>query len=613
MHRTSRYLVGLALLAGSLGSLHAQPEFPTPREVPVATPEIPAPFSVDSLRESIRFLAGDLLAGRRTGTKENLEAAKYIADKFRAAGLVPLSGGDGYFHTFEYLAGAENGSGNALTISGPGGAPVAAVMGKDFFPLSFSASASLDAPVAFAGYGISAKDQNYDDYAGIDARGKIVVVMRFSPEGNNPHGAFARHAAIAAKVATARDHGAAGIIFINPPLDSAAMLAGSFDRSFTNAGIPAITVRDGMFDAVRDPKGRSLTAVQKAIDSLRAPASFVPAGYTAKLVTDVRLRREQVPNVVGVLPGSDPKLRDEFIVVGGHFDHLGWGGEGSLHGGKDPAIHHGADDNASGTAGVMALAQYWSGMTSMRHKRSIIFIAFNGEEEGLLGSAALVASPSFPTDKVVAMINMDMIGRLDSVNLIVQGTGTSPSWKDLLDRTNGVRFNLKKVEDGFGPSDHSSFYSKGIPVLFFFTGLHSDYHRPSDVWEKINYEGESRVLQYVADVMGVIDASAERPPFTKTQSSAERSSSGFSVYVGTIPDYAYDGKGLRLTGVAEGGPAQRAGLKEGDIIMRMGEKGINNIYDYTYALGEFKPKQIVEVEFIRDDKTMTAKVEMGRR
>jgi Zn-dependent M28 family amino/carboxypeptidase len=327
---------------------------------------------------------------------------------------------------------------------------------------------------------------------------------------------------------------------------------------------------------------------------------------------DVSVRRGQVPNVLGLIPGNDPALRDEWIVVGAHFDHLGTGGEGSLYGGKDPAIHHGADDNASGTAGVVTLARRFAAEGGNR--RSLLFVGFNGEEEGLLGSASLIEEGVIPTGNVAAMINMDMIGRLDSNRLIVEGMGTSPVWDSLVPAVNRDRFSLKLGRNGFGPSDHASFYAKDVPVLFFFTGMHRDYHRPSDTWEKLNYDGEARIVGLVGDLIHAIDARPARPPFTKVPDSVSgKANMGFRVYVGTIPDYAYEGKGLRLSGVAEGGPAQKGGLKEGDIITRVASKEVNNIYDYTYVLGELKPKQSVEIEFLRGGSPMKTTVIVGSR
>lgn len=563
---------------------------------------------VDRLREHVRFLAGDELAGRRPPEPGNARAAEYIAAAFREAGLEPLAGGDGYYHTFEYAAGLDLGGNNSLFITTPGN-PISLLPGDRYNPLGFSSNGNASGALVFVGYGITAKDENYDDYAGIDAAGKIVVMMRYSPDGDNPHGALARYASFAQKVRTAREHGAAAVIVINQPSESSKPIPVTLDRNFTNVGLPVVFAAHTVFNTANDPSGRTLAALQKHIDSARTPASFVMAKHSAVLSVELHQRRVRVPNVVGVVPGSDPRLRDEIIVIGGHFDHLGMGGEGSLHGSHEPAIHHGADDNASGTAGVMELARMFA--AARTNRRTLVFMGFNGEEMGLLGSAAFMANPPIAAERIVTMINLDMIGRLDS-NLIVQGTGTSPWWNAMLNDYNAGRFPLKMVEDGFGPSDHSSFYAKNIPVLFFFTGLHSDYHRPSDTWEKVNYPGLGRVVNFVAGMARAIDARDERPPFTKTQSAA-RTSGGFKVYVGTIPDYGYDGKGLRLSGVAEGGPAQKAGLKEGDVIVRMGSREINNIYDYTDALGAFKPKERVDVVFLRGTERQTASVELGSR
>lgn len=571
-------------------------------------------ISPSRIREIVRYLASDELAGRRTGTAENRQAAKFIAEAFAKAGLRPIPGSTSYEQTFDYAVGVEIGGGNlfSMVVGRPELTLVAETVGREFNPAGFSESGKVKGDLLFAGYGITAPKLGYDDYAGVDAHGKIVLLMRYSPDGGNPHGDFGHYAEMSAKVANAREHGAAGIIIINQPQDSAELPRVQLERNFGNVGLPTIFALSTIFDRLRDPAGRTLAQVQGRIDSTRRPASFAPAGWSANVGTDVKTRREQVPNVLGFLPGSDPKLRDEWIVVGGHFDHLGWGGEGSLYAGKDSAIHHGADDNASGTAGVIALAERFGARGGNRHP--ILFVAFNGEEEGLLGSASLLKDGVIPAENVAAMINMDMIGRLDSNHLIVEGIGTSPLWDSLVPAVNHDRLTLKLGKSGYGPSDHASFYAKNIPVLFLFTGTHRDYHRPSDTWEKVNYDGEARVVGLVNDLVQAIDARPERPPFTKvTESSAERANMGFKVYVGTIPDYAYEGKGLRLSGVSEGGPAQKAGLTEGDIIMKLASKEINNIYDYTYVLGELKPKQTVEVEFLRGGKTMKVNVLLGSR
>ncbi len=581
-----------------------------------------APVAVDSwrhvderVREHIKYLASDQLAGRRPGTEGNRLAAEYIGRAFDRIGLWPLPPGratdgfEAFYHRFSYLSGVEFGPKNGLTIQSPAGQNLIQ-LGTQFSPMTFSSSGSVSAPLLFAGYGITVSDTGYDDYRGVDAKGKIVVVMRYSPDGEGIHGELARYGAWSSKVRTARDHGASGIIFINRPGDSAALVRLDLNRGFTDAGIPSVFALSTIFSGLRDPRGRTLEQLQKAIDADKRPASFDMPGWSADLSTDITLQRDSVPNVVGMLPGTDPVLKDQYIVIGAHFDHLGMGGEGSLYSGHDSAIHHGADDNASGTAGMLVLAERLEREHTNRH--SIIFVAFNAEEEGLLGSAEIVKSFPIPLEKVTTMINLDMIGRLDSNKLAVEGTGSSPGWEPMLQRVNNNRFRLKFTQDGFGRSDHSSFYAKNVPVLFFYTGAHSDYHRPGDTWEKINYPGEVSVLRYVHDVFSTIDSMETPPPFTKVKSAA-RASGGFSVYVGTIPDYGYEGKGLRLTGVSEGGPAATAGIHAGDVIVRMGSKKIDNIYDYTDALGTFRPKERVEIEVLREGKPVVVNVVLGSR
>lgn len=569
-----------------------------------------------SIQQHLQALASDSMEGRRTGTAGNIKAANYIRDRFMESGLqmVQGKGMEGYFNPFEYTIGvqAEPGNKGSIVRTANGRKDTThLVMDRNFTPLGFTGPGPVEGDIVFVGYGISAPDLNYDEYAGMNVEGKIVLMLRHSPDGTNPHGDFATHSAFARKVIAAREHGAAGIIFVDSPADGDILIPLRLDRSFTNAGIVAVSVHASVFADMRDARGRTLAQMQRDMDSTRTPTSFAPAGYRAVLAPAVRVLRASVPNVIGLLPGNDPKLREEFVVLGAHFDHLGRGGEGSLKPG-DTAIHYGADDNASGTAGLIVLADYFAKTRS--NGRSIIFTAFNGEEEGLLGSAAMVANPPFPLNKVVAMINMDMIGRLDSSKLVVYGIGTSPDFRGVLDSINDKeRLTLRMVEDGYGPSDHTSFYLKDIPVLAMFTGTHVDYHRSSDTWDKINYPGAADILNFTANIMHWLSHHPERLAFIKTQNNATRSGTGFRVYVGTIPDYAYEGKGLRLSGVSPGGPAEKAGLREGDILIKMGPKTINNIYDYTYALGEFRPKEKVELEFLRDGISNKVMVELGTR
>ncbi|HEY0084061.1 MAG TPA: M20/M25/M40 family metallo-hydrolase, partial [Pyrinomonadaceae bacterium] len=321
-------------------------------------------------------------------------------------------------------------------------------------------------------------------------------------------------------------------------------------------------------------------------------------------------------NVVGILEGSDEKLKHEVVVIGAHYDHLGRGGQGSLAS-RAGEIHHGADDNASGVAGLLELARTFAeGRRSVR--RTMVFIAFGGEEEGLLGSSYYVRNPALPLARMVAMINLDMVGRMKENKLIVGGVGTSAEWKQWIARANGAtpgrRFALTMTEDGFGPSDHASFYAQRTPVLFFWTGTHEDYHKPSDTADRINYEGERQIVSFITDIVRFVDASDARPTYTvaKTDAVAGRST-GFRVYLGTIPNYAEGGAGLKLDGVREDSPAAKAGLKAGDVIMRLGEHNVRNVYDYTYALGQMQAGVEYDVEAVRGGERLKLKLTPAAR
>jgi hypothetical protein len=290
-----------------------------------------------------------------------------------------------------------------------------------------------------------------------------------------------------------------------------------------------------------------------------------------------------------MIEGSDPVLKNEVIIIGAHYDHLGRGGEGS--GSLAPTsgeIHHGADDNASGTAGVLELARLFN---AQKPKRTIVFMAFSGEEEGLLGSNYYVNHPLLPLANTVAMINMDMIGRMKDQRLIIGGVGTAKEWRDTISADADKAFQLTLNEDGFGPSDHSSFYAKQIPVLFFWTGTHNDYHKPSDTSDKIDYADEARILEMVARIINRLDSADKRLTYTIAKSDPAPRTGGFRVYLGTIPNYSDSNDGLLLDGVRENSPAAKAGLKAGDKIVKIGDHHIRNVYDYTAALGEMKAGQ----------------------
>ena len=658
--------------------------------VPVVAQQQGARPSVERLRAHITYLASDKLEGRRTGSAGAKLAAEYIAREFARYGLRRSIGVDlpgmsileadsprRYLQEFPYVASVELGKGNVLES---GKNPFAGKnlvrglafrIGEDWMPLGFSSSGSVEnAQVAFVGYGITASELKYDDYQGVDVKNKVVFAFSGTPDGDNPHGQFARHEDTRWKAIAARNAGAKALVIIaqeeNFKEDRLSRLR--YDNSGGEAGLPVLVISRQAAARFFHIDGRKLSTLELALKdaaqrSMKAgvtdtnlPVPYILDIHEANLGEDVRLTvstdiiRREVPatNVVGVLPGSDPKLKDETIVIGAHYDHLGRGGEGSLAP-REGDIHHGADDNASGVAGLLELARIFSAQQP-RPKRTLVFIAFSGEEEGLLGSSFYVNHPIMPLARTVAMINMDMIGRLKDGKLIVGGAGTAPEWRSLIDRANliedvvvttpgkapvrqtqkqtirlkagvpltisresGKLFELTLNEDGYGPSDHSSFYAKQVPVLFLWTGTHDDYHKPSDTADKINYEGETRIVAFVAQIVQDIDKNDQRPTYTLAKSESTGRSMGFRVYLGTIPNYADSNDGLKLDGVRDDSPAAKAGLKAGDRIVRLAGREVKNVYDYTYALGEMKAGQEYEVEVIRGSEHLTLKITPAAR
>ncbi|MCK6558961.1 M20/M25/M40 family metallo-hydrolase [candidate division KSB1 bacterium] len=565
----------------------------------------------------VNYLASDQLEGRLSGTAGGDLAANYIAAEFKRFKLEPAGDQGSYFQKFDFIGDLELGPHNLLRFT-RGAADTTWKVGVDFMPAGFSATdtLALDSAIVFAGYGITAKEHGYDDYAGVAAAGKVVLIMRFSPGLNDPHSPFAKFEGLRHKATTAREQGAAALLVTTGSLSdtSDALPKLRYDRAATDAGLPVIYVRRHVADWLLAGSGQSLDSLQQRINAARQPNSVLLPAAQVHLQSEVKPIRRVAANIVAVLRGSDPELQQQAVVVGAHYDHLGRSQEGSRSPDSANGIHNGADDNASGTAGLLELAQYFAAQPQ-KPRRSLVFTAFTGEELGLLGSAHYVNQPALPLEKTIAMINMDMIGRLRDSTLIVQGVGTSPRWQTLVDSLKAnTHLKLKLVKDGHGPSDHASFYLKNIPVLFFFTDLHEDYHRVTDDADKINVAGEAEVLQLVAKTITEIANSDSLPLFTKTDSE-RRPMTAFRVSLGTMPDYAAEVEGLRLSGVREGGPAARAGLQTGDIIIKFGAIDIKNIYDYTYALGEHAPGQEVEIVALRNGNKMvfTVTLEPSRR
>ena len=577
------------------------------------SPEITAA----ELRAHVRYLASDELEGRKAGSIGADKAAGYIASEFKRDGLTPLGDHGTYFQRFEFVAGVTLGDSNSFQVAVNGRKHPLGV-DKDFRPLGFSSNAEFSGQIIFAGYGIVAADLDYDDYKGLDVANKAVMILRYAPPSDSGQHQFDQLSSLRFKASKAKELGAKALIVITGPLDSDKddLIRLTYDQAIGNAGLPAVTITRAVADEILKNSGTSVKELQDEIVRSKKPHSLLVRDVNVTIHTDVKEIPNWSANVIGFLEGNDPQLSNQVVVIGAHYDHLGYGGEGSGSLRPDTiAIHHGADDNASGTSGVLELAQAFAARKSDL-KRSLLFISFTGEEEGLLGSAYYVKNPAIPLDRTVAMINMDMIGRMHDRKLIVYGTGTSPEFDSLVTVHNtDSSFALSLIKDGFGPSDQSSFYAKQIPVVFFFTDLHSDYHRPSDTWDKLNYSGMEKVVRFVEGIAFDIDTEASRPKYVAVQmpKSSEKAQRGYRVSLGTIPDFGEQVEGYKLAGVREGSPAAQAGLQAGDIIVKFGSIDIKNIYDFTYALGEHRPGDEVEVVIKRGKELIKTTVTLGKR
>jgi len=606
----------LALLLAAVGALAQQP----------AAQLEP---SVARLQQHISYLASDALDGRRTGTQGANDAAHYLAGEFARLGLRPAIQKAGasrrlsvamsqYLQPFPYVAGVTLGPANALSLGDK-----KFNVGQDWMPVGFSSSSHVEnTPIAFVGYGITASELHYDDYADKRISGRIALALAGTPDGDNPHGQYARYEGVRWKAIAARNAGAKALLIVtrdaNLKDDRLAQL--TYDNSAGDAGLPVAVVSQDLIGG---------KAIFDGFESAAKKRQYMfDENSKVSLTIDLSRKEVQAYNVVGILEGSDRLLKNETIIVGAHYDHLGRGGEGSLAP-RSGEIHHGADDNASGTAGVLELARLFTSRR-VKPRRTIVFMCFSGEEEGLLGSSYYVNHPVVPLASTVAMINMDMIGRMKARKLIIGGVGTAKEWRDLIgsgNMTQAVKitstsdtaapagtFDLTLQEDGYGPSDHSSFYSRQIPVLFFWTGTHNDYHKPSDTFDKINYEDEVRVLSLVARIVRDLDNAEKRLTYSVAKSDSQQGrSTGFRVYLGTIPNYSDSNDGLLLDGVRDDSPAAKAGLKAGDKIVKIGTREIKNVYDYTYALGEMKAGEEYVIEVMRAGEKLVLKIKPEAR
>ena len=548
------------------------------------------------ISEHIKYLSADEREGRFPGTKGSQEAINYIVDELKGLGVLPAVD-DEYLQFFNFTKDIKPDGLNEIRFNNK-----KYDINTDFMPLEFSSNASFTADVAFIGYGFSIKDSvEWDDYKYIDVKDRWVAILIGSPDGDHPHSKYADHIPIRKKAMLAKDNNARGVLFINQS-DSDEFIPLRYDPNSNNMDIPVVQIsRKFANDLLSD----SLQFFQDEINSDLSSRSFL---LNKSIDSKISLKKEtiQIPNIIGMIPGNHDNHKNEYIVIGAHFDHLGFGGQSSGSLAPDErSIHNGADDNASGIAGVLEIAEKLKA-NQFELNRSILFMGYNAEEQGLLGSKYYVNNPTVPLKNIITMINMDMIGRMSNNKITVGGTGTSSAFDLIL---NNIEKNhdlfFTKSPEGFGPSDHSSFYINDIPVLFFFTGAHNDYHKPSDDWAQINVESEKKILDMIYDIVIQIDQLEIKPVFTEAgPKGPSQSRTSFKVTFGIIPSYSSNAIGLEIDGARQGGPAQQAGIKKGDIIIEIEGKSISNIYDYMYRLAELKTGQSVEVIVQRGDKEL---------
>jgi len=552
----------------------------------------------DSLKKHIYYLASDELAGRKPGTPGIEKAAAYITQQFKNIGIKPF--GSSYLQQFKLLVGATLDKNNTLNINDK-----TLKLGTDFVPSEISSNGKAEGKVVFTGYGL---DKNFGkaSYEGIDVKGKWVLVIRGSIDPAD-RSARAILTGDYSKAMTAADKGAVGILFVNPSWNSDEKIAEKaiYGRTMGTVNIPVVMISQKV----------ALSIIGKSADYLnKFPVDNEPASFVTKAEVSAessfQLQYQTTNNVVGYLEGSDPKLKDEFIVVGGHYDHLGFGGPGS--GSRKPdtiAIHNGADDNASGTAGVIEMARRIKA-DKAAFGRSFIFITFSAEELGLLGSQYFVANPTVPIASIKGMINLDMVGRLKD-ELTIEGTGSAAESDSVLNvLEKGRPFKVTHSAGAAGGSDHTSFYNKGVPVFFFFSGMHYDYHTPTDKANLINYTGESQILDMAYDLAKVMGTAK---PFTYKQVAGQLNTGTrtYRVALGIMPDVSGSrNDGVEVMDARKGGPAEQAGIKKGDFIISIEGKEVNNITEYMNRLNLLKKGEKANIGIRRNGEKMTIVVQL---
>jgi hypothetical protein len=543
---------------------------------PAGAVAAPAPsLDAGDVQEWIEFLAADEQGGRPPGTDADQRIREFIAAKMESFGLQP-AGSDGFFQPFEITDGVKLREGKKTVFKAKKAAIAHSVLK---FSHDTSEDGAVSAKLMFVGHGIAGEGDDSGNYKGLSkkVKGSIVVVLAGGPDDPHVPPSALRPQT---KLIAARDRGAVGFVLWDPQTDVAYPNHGQV----SDLKLPAVFVGAGGSDALL----AALGAKGKTADKLKPGQR---GRQSVELQTPVEPVVLQTANVMGRLVGSGAS--DEQIIIGAHHDHLGNGTSSSLAPGER-AVHNGADDNASGVAITLALAEALAAVPGAQRPRDIVFATFGAEEMGLLGSKHLVEGMSKEDrERTVAMLNFDMVGRLRD-KLIVNGTGTAKEWEEILGAANS-KIELSLVPDGYGPSDHAAFYEAGVPVLHFFTGAHEDYHKPSDDIDKINYAGATDVGELVLSIVDQLQDRPERIAYVKVdRPKAKRG--GFKVSLGTMPDYAGGVDGLKLAGVRGGGAAEKAGLKKDDVIVNIGDREIHGVDDFMASFGEMEPGK--EITFV---------------
>ena len=600
---------------------------PTPRILLLAivalglAPALHGDGTSDRVKADLFYLAGEECEGRGLKTDGINKAAAHVAAAFKAAGLKSAVADGSYFQPFGIKESYLEAGPHKLAFAGPDAKAIDLSFGKEFTVCGTSGKGTVGGGVVFVGFGISAP-KKYDDYDGLEVKNKIVVVLRQTPRVRAKTDRLfteeevGQYAPLTAKIALAVKRGAAGVVFVNDR-DMAGtddpLMTFDYARDDGKPGtVPVVHAKRSAIDRLFAGQNKKLADVEADIDRTLKPQSFEIPDWTAELQASIAIREIKAKNVVGYLEGTGP-LAAETVVVGAHYDHLGRGEKGTRSIGTT-AIHYGADDNASGTTGLIELARRFAASPN-RAGRRIVFIAFSGEERGLFGSLYYCDKPLFPLKDTVAMLNMDMIGRVrpdeksKQDRLLVGGVGSAKSFEKLLDDTNAAfQFKVEKSKSGTGPSDHTSFYLAKVPVYFFFSGDHAEYHTPKDTPDTINLVGLKKVVDMVETMTAAIATATDRPEYVAGVGGSMSGGAGGGPKLGLMPRYDdAETKGMEVGGVVPGGAAETAGLLKGDRITAIDGKPVKNVQDYMKVMAGLKRGEETTVTVDRDGKELKLK------